>query len=38
MAWLKAGRIEGMIFLATCICDLGLETVEWLREEIRRTS
>ncbi len=38
MAWLEAGRIEAMIFLATCICDLGLETVEWLREEIRRTS
>ena len=28
---LKAGRIEGMIFLASCICDIGLETVEWLR-------
>jgi len=34
LTWLKAGRIEGMIFLASCICDLGLETVEWTREWI----
>jgi len=32
--WLEAGRIEGIIFLASCICDLGLETVEWLRREL----
>ena len=32
--WLREGRIEGMIFLASCICDLGLETVEWTREWI----
>jgi hypothetical protein len=32
---LKAGRIEGIIFLASCICDLNLETVEWTREWIR---
>jgi hypothetical protein len=24
-------RIEGMIFLASCICDLGLDAVEWTR-------
>lgn len=36
LAWLKAGRIEGMIFLATNICDLGLETVEWTRDWIAR--
>jgi len=29
--WLREGRIEGMIFLASCICDLGLEAVEWSR-------
>ncbi len=34
LAWLKTGRIEGMIFLASCICDLGLETVDWTREWI----
>jgi hypothetical protein len=32
---LQSGRIEGMIFLASCICDLGLETVEWLRGWVR---
>ena len=31
LQWLQEGRIEGMIFLASCICDLGLETVEWTR-------
>ena len=30
--WLRLGRIEGMIFLASCICDLELEAVEWTRE------
>ena len=34
--WLRRGRIDGMIFLATCICDLGLETVEWTRNWIRK--
>ncbi len=34
LQWLKAGRIEGMIFLATNICDLQLESVEWTREWI----
>jgi hypothetical protein len=32
--WLREGRIKGMIFLASCICDLGLETVEWTRRWI----
>jgi hypothetical protein len=35
-AWLAEGRIEGMIFLASCICDLELETVEWLRGELAK--
>lgn len=31
LKWLREGRIEGMIFLATNICDLKLEAVEWTR-------
>ena len=27
----RQGRIDGMIFLASCLCDLGLEAVEWTR-------
>lgn len=34
LGWLRQGRIEGMIFLASCICDLELEAVEWTREWI----
>jgi len=33
--WLDEGRIEGIIFLASCICDLGFEAVEWTRQWIR---
>jgi hypothetical protein len=29
--WLRRGRIEGMIVLASCLCDLELEAVEWTR-------
>jgi hypothetical protein len=36
LAWLRSGRIEGMIFLASCICDLGLESVAWIRDWIGR--
>jgi hypothetical protein len=36
LAWLHAGRIEGMILLASCICDLELETVEWTRAWVDR--
>jgi putative ABC transport system permease protein len=32
--WLRQGRIEGLIFLATCICDLNLDAVEWTRRWI----
>jgi hypothetical protein len=35
LEWLRTGRIEGMIFLASCICDLNLEAVEWTRNWIR---
>ena len=31
LQWLREGRIEGMVFLASCICDLDLEAVEWTR-------
>ncbi len=34
LEWLQAGRIQGMIFLASTVCDLELETVEWVREWI----
>jgi hypothetical protein len=36
LAWLKTGEIEGIIFLASCICDLDLEAVEWTRNWIRQ--
>ena len=35
LQWLQDGRINGMIFLASCICDLELETVEWTKRWIR---
>lgn len=31
---LRSGRISGMVFLASCICDLGFEAVEWARQWI----
>jgi hypothetical protein len=34
MRWLEEGRIEGMIFLANTVADLGFETVEWTRQWI----
>jgi len=34
--WLRSGRIEGMISLASCICDLGLDAVEWTRDWVAR--
>ena len=34
LKWLEQGRIEGMIFLASNVCDLELETVEWTRRWI----
>lgn len=36
LEWLRQGRIEGMIFLASCICDLELDAVEWTRDWVRR--
>ncbi|MCZ6677009.1 MAG: hypothetical protein O7E52_07140, partial [Candidatus Poribacteria bacterium] len=34
LKWLKEGRIDGMIFLASNVCDQGLEAVEWTRKWI----
>lgn len=34
LQWLQEGRIEGMIFLATNVFDVGLESVEWTRQWI----
>jgi hypothetical protein len=31
LRWLREGRIEAMIFLPSCVCDLGLESVGWAR-------
>lgn len=36
LKWLKNGRIDGMIFLASCICDLELDAVEWTRDWIAK--
>ncbi len=33
---LKQGRIEGISIVASCICDLEIEAVEWTREWIAR--
>lgn len=32
--WIEQGQIDGMVFLASCICDIGLEAVEWTRDWI----
>jgi hypothetical protein len=36
LEWLRNRRIDGMIFLASCICDMGLEAVEWTRNWIAK--
>ena len=35
LRWLKEGRIRGLIFLGTPICDLDLEAVAWTRKWIK---
>jgi hypothetical protein len=37
LRWLRAGQMEGLVLLATNLCDLDLEAVEWTREWIRDT-
>ena len=34
LRWLRQGRIAAMIVLASCLCDLDLEAVEWTRNWI----
>ncbi|OHE87370.1 MAG: hypothetical protein A3G75_14580 [Verrucomicrobia bacterium RIFCSPLOWO2_12_FULL_64_8] len=36
LRWLKERRIDGMIFLASCICDLDLDAVEWTRTWVQQ--
>ncbi len=36
LKWLKAGEIEGIIFLSSAICDLKFEAVEWTRQWVQR--
>ena len=36
LRWLRAGRIEGMIFLGNTTMDLGFESVEWTRRWIQK--
>ena len=36
LEWLRAGRIEAMIFCGSWLCDRGLEPVAWTREWIQR--
>ena len=36
LKWLHEGRIQEMIFLASCVCDLELEAVEWTRRWVAR--
>ena len=36
LQWLKQGRIQEMIFIASCVADLGLDAVEWTRQWIAR--
>ncbi len=36
LEWFKEGRIEGMIFHCTPLCDMKLEAVEWTRRWIAR--
>ena len=34
LKWLKAGDIEGIIMLSNCVCDIGLDAVEWTKDWI----
>jgi hypothetical protein len=35
LKWLQEGKIEGMIFLASNVCDMDLPAVEWTRQWIK---
>jgi hypothetical protein len=34
LQWLQEKRVEGLIFLPSCVCDLKLEAVEWVKQWI----
>ena len=36
LKWLKAGRIEGISFIASPMCDMDVEAVEWTRHWVQR--
>jgi hypothetical protein len=36
LKWLREGKIEGMIFLASNACDMDLQAVEWTRQWIAK--
>ncbi len=38
LQWLRDGRIDGIILLASCVCDIELEAVEWTRKWIERVA
>ena len=38
LEWLHAGRIDGIILLGNCVCDLDLPAVAWARKWISRVS
>jgi hypothetical protein len=38
LAWLKAKRVDSLMFLTNYLCDLDLEAVEWTREWIARVA
>ena len=38
LEWLRQEKIEGIVFVASCVCDLDLESVEWTHEWIATVS
>ncbi len=37
LKWLKAGRIEGISFIASPMCDMDVEAVEWVRRWVQHS-
>lgn len=38
LEWLVTGRIQGIVALASCYCDLQIDTVTWLRQWVREVA
>jgi hypothetical protein len=36
LKWLRQGRIEGIVFCGSWLCDRGLEAVDWTRQWIHK--